>query len=73
MRVHACATSKQRRMSDNAMLGKGRAVRCRAVKIRGGVRVVIKDIGHLMYRGQSRVQTVQVLRLTAYWRQWSHL
>jgi hypothetical protein len=35
MRVHACATSRQRRMSDNAMLGKGRAVRCRAVKARG--------------------------------------
>ena len=31
MRVHACATSRQRRTSDNAMLGKGRAVRCRAV------------------------------------------
>ena len=35
MRVHACATSRQRRMSDNAMLGKGRAVQCRAVKAGG--------------------------------------
>ena len=35
MRVHACAASRQRRMSDNAMLGKGRAVRCRAVKTGG--------------------------------------
>ena len=35
MRVHACATSRQRRISDNAMLGKGRAVLCRAVKTRG--------------------------------------
>ena len=35
MRVHACAASRQRRISDNAMLGKGRAVRCRAVKAGG--------------------------------------
>ena len=35
MRVHACATSRQRRISDNAMLGKGRAVRCRAVRQEG--------------------------------------
>ena len=35
MRVHACATSRQRRTSDNAMLGKGRAVLGRAVKARG--------------------------------------
>ena len=35
MRVHACATSRQRRRSDNAMLGKGRAVRCRAVRQEG--------------------------------------
>ena len=35
MRVHACATSRQRRRSDNAMLGKGRAVLCRAMKTRG--------------------------------------
>ena len=35
MRVHACATSRQRRRSDNAMLGKGRAVLCRAVKTGG--------------------------------------
>jgi hypothetical protein len=35
MRVHTCATSRQRRMSDNAMLGKGRAVRCRAMKQEG--------------------------------------
>ena len=35
MRVHACATSKQRRRSDNAMLGKGRAVRCKAVRQEG--------------------------------------
>ena len=42
-------------------------------EVRGGVCIVVEDIGHLMYRGQLRVQTVQVLRLTAYWRQWSHL
>ena len=35
MRVHVCATNRQRRTSDNAMLGKGRAVLCRAVKTRG--------------------------------------
>ena len=35
MRVHTCATNRQRRMSDNAMLGKGRAVLCRAMKTRG--------------------------------------
>ena len=48
-------------------------VRTMVEKVGGGVCVVIKDIGHLMYRGQLKVQTVQVLRLTAYWRQWSHL
>ena len=31
MRVHACATNKRARMIDNAMLGEGRAVQCRAV------------------------------------------
>ena len=30
-----CAASRQRRTSNNAMLGKGRAVQCRAVKTRG--------------------------------------
>ena len=42
MRVHACATSRQRRVSDNAMLGKGRAVQCRAV--RQGGRAVKENI-----------------------------
>ena len=32
MRVHACAARRINKRSDNAMLGKGRAVRCRAVK-----------------------------------------
>ena len=35
MRVHACAARRISKRSDNAMLGKGRAVRCRAVKTRG--------------------------------------
>ena len=35
MRVQACAMRRRSRMSDNAMLGKGRAVRCRAM-IQGG-------------------------------------
>ena len=35
MRVHACATIRQRKTSNNAMLGKSRAVLCRAVKARG--------------------------------------
>ena len=35
MRVHACAARSISKRSDNAMLGKGRAVRCRAVKARG--------------------------------------
>ena len=35
MRVQACATRRKSRISDNAMLGKGRAVLCRAVKTRG--------------------------------------
>ena len=35
MRVHACAARSNNKMSDNAMLGKGRAVLCRAVKTRG--------------------------------------
>ena len=48
-------------------------VRAVVEKVRGGVGVVIEDFGHLMYRGQLKVQTVQVLRLTAYCRQWSHL
>ena len=48
-------------------------VRAVVKEIRGGVCVVVEDFGHLMYRGQLRVQTVQVLRLTAYRRQWSHL
>ena len=34
MRVQACA-ARRNKTSDNAMLGKGRAVRCRAV-IQGG-------------------------------------
>ena len=33
--MQACATNRKRRMSDNAMLGKGRAVQYRAV-IQGG-------------------------------------
>ena len=48
-------------------------VRAVVEKVGGRVCVVIEDIGHLMYRGQLWVQTVQVLRLTAYSRQWSHL
>ena len=48
-------------------------VRAVIEEVGGGVCVVVKDIGHLMYCGQLRVQTVQVLRLTAYCRQWSHL
>ena len=35
MRVHACAARRINKRSDNAMLGKGRAVLCRAVKARG--------------------------------------
>ena len=35
MRVHACAAKSRRRRSDNAMLGKSRAVLCRAMKARG--------------------------------------
>ena len=35
MRVQACATNRKRRMSNNAMMGKGRAIQCRAV-IQGG-------------------------------------
>ena len=35
MRVQACATSKMRRISDNAMLVKGRAVQCGAVIQKG--------------------------------------
>ena len=31
MRVQACAARRRSRMSDNAMLGKGRAVQCKAV------------------------------------------
>ena len=31
MRVHACAARSMNKRNDNAMLGKGRAVRCRAV------------------------------------------
>ena len=34
MRVQACAARRKSRISDNAMLGKGRAVLCRAVKAR---------------------------------------
>ena len=48
-------------------------VRAVVEEVGGGVCVVVEDIGHLMYRGQLRVKTVQVLRLTAYSRQWSHL
>ena len=59
MRVHTCAASRQRRTSDNAMLGKGRAVRGRAVIQEG--RAVKENItsgqsgdclvylGHLIY------------------------
>ena len=35
MRVQVCATRRSSKMSDNAMLGKGRAVRCRAVMQEG--------------------------------------
>ena len=35
MRVQVCATRRSNKMSDNAMLGKGRAVRCRAVMHEG--------------------------------------
>ena len=35
MRVQACATRRSSKMSDNAMLDKGRAVQCRAVIQRG--------------------------------------
>ena len=35
MRVQACATRRNNKMSNNAMLGKGRAVRCRAVRQEG--------------------------------------
>ena len=35
IRVHACAAKRRNKISDNAMLGKGRAVRCRAVEARG--------------------------------------
>ena len=34
MRVQVCAARRVNKRSDNAMLGKGRAVRCRAVKAR---------------------------------------
>ena len=42
MRVQMCAARRSNKMSDNAMLGKGKAVRCRAV-IQGG-RAVKKNI-----------------------------
>ena len=42
MRVHACAARSINRRSDNAMLGKGRAVQCRAVRQEG--RAVKKNI-----------------------------
>ena len=35
MRVQACAARRINKTSDNAMLGKGRAVQCRAVIQRG--------------------------------------
>ena len=47
MRVQVCATNKRKRMSDNAMLGKGRAVQCRAV-IQGG-----KEVKENITSGQS--------------------
>ena len=40
--MHACAARRTSRISDNAMLGKGRAVRCRAV--RQGGRAVKENI-----------------------------
>ena len=42
IRVQACAASKRKRMSDNAILGKGKAVQCRAVIQEG--RAVKEDI-----------------------------
>ena len=57
MRVHACAARRISRISDNAMLGKGRAVRCRAVRQEG--RAVKENITS----GQSRDCLVYLGRL----------
>ena len=80
MRVHACATRSKSKRSDNAMLGKGRAVRCRAVKARG--RAVKENItsgqsgdclvysGLLIYLGIRARTMVCALYMTKY--KWHH-
>ena len=63
MRVQVCATRRNIRMSDNAMLGKGRAVRCKAV-IQGG-----KAVKEYITSGQSGDCLVYSDLLTVYtWR-----
>ena len=47
MRVHVCATRRKSKRSNNAMLGEGRAVRCRAVKTGG------KAVKEIITSGQS--------------------
>ena len=73
MRVHACATSRQRRRSDNAMLGKGRAVRCRAVKeniTSGQSGDCLVYLGLLIYLRTCARTMVCALYMTKY--KWRH-